>query len=91
MINGSDPTRPAIDIRGKAISIQGLTITGGSSGIEVQRGASAVIDNNTIDSSGGHGVVVNQLAFAVLTNNTIREQRRGRSDSQGRCRRAHRI
>ena len=71
VINGSDSTRPAIDIRGKAISIQGFTITGGSAGIEVQRGANAVIDYNVIDSTGGDGVVVNQLAFAVLTNNTI--------------------
>jgi Right handed beta helix region len=72
IISGSDPTRPTLDVRGKAISIQGFTITGGSSGIEVQRGANAVIDNNIIDSVGGPGVVVNQLAFAVMTHNTIR-------------------
>jgi len=70
-IHGSDPTRPAIDVRGKAVSIQGFTITGGASGIEVQRGASAVINNNTIDGTGGSGVVVSQQAFAILTNNTI--------------------
>ncbi len=70
-INGVNPNSPALDIRGKAISVDGFTITGGSSGIEVQRGANAVIDNNVIDSTGGHGVIVNQLAFAVLTNNTI--------------------
>ncbi len=71
VINGSDPSRPAIDVRGKAVSIQGFTITGGANGIEVERGSNAVINNNTIDSMGGHGVVVNQQAFAVLTNNTI--------------------
>jgi parallel beta-helix repeat protein len=70
-INGTDPTRPALDVRGKAISIQGFTITGGSSGVEIQRGANAVIDSNVIDGTGGHGVVVNQLAFGVLTNDTI--------------------
>jgi parallel beta-helix repeat protein len=71
VINGSDPSRPAIDVRGKAVSIQRLTITGGSDGIVVQRGANAVINNNMIDGTGGPGVVVNQQAFAVLTNNTI--------------------
>jgi hypothetical protein len=71
VINGPDPTRPAIDVRGKAVSIQGFVITGGSSGIEIQRGANAVIDSNVIDGTGGHGVVVNQLAFAVLSNNAI--------------------
>ena len=71
VINGSDPSRPAIDIRGKAVSIQGLAITGGSNGIVVQRGANAVINNNMIDGTGGPGVLVNQQAFAVLTNNTI--------------------
>jgi hypothetical protein len=71
MIHGSDSTRPAIDVRGKAVSIEGFIITGGSGGIEIQRGSNAVIDSNVIDGAGGHGVVVNQLAFAVLINNTI--------------------
>ncbi len=71
VINGVDPSLPAIDVRGNAIVIQGFTITGGSNGIEVQRGAKALITDNVIQNTGGSGVVVNQLAFAVLTNNTI--------------------
>ena len=71
VIDGFDLTKPAVDIRGKAIAIQRFTIFDGSSGIAVQRGANALIDNNIIDTTGGHGVVVSQLAFAVLTNNTI--------------------
>jgi hypothetical protein len=72
VIDGLDLSKPAIDVRGKAISIQRFTIIEGSSGIEVQRGANAFIDSNTIDGTDGHGVVVSQTAFAVLTNNTIR-------------------
>jgi aldose sugar dehydrogenase len=70
-INGVNPNSPALDIRGKAISVNGFTITGGSSRIEVQRGANAVINNNVIQNTGGNGVVVSQLAFAVFTNNMI--------------------
>src|SRR5262249_14722442 len=70
-INGLDPNSPALDIRGKAISVEGFTITGGSNRIAVQRGANAIIENNVIHNTGGDGVVVNQLAFAVLTTNTI--------------------
>ncbi len=70
-INASDPTRPAIDVRGKAVSIRHFTITGGSSGIEVERGSNAVIEQNIIQNTFGSGVAVRQQAFAVLTNNTI--------------------
>ncbi len=70
-INGANPNSPALDIRGKAISVDGFIITGGSNGIEVQRGANLVINNNAIQNTQGDGVVVNQSAFAVLTNNMI--------------------
>jgi parallel beta-helix repeat protein len=66
-----DPSKPALDIRGKAIFIGGFTITGVGDGIVVQRGSNVVMDSNVIENTGGNGVVVNQLAFAVLTNNTI--------------------
>jgi nitrous oxidase accessory protein NosD len=71
VINGVDPSRPAIDARGRTLLIEGFTITGGSSGIEVQRESKALINNNVIQNTGGSGVVVSQLGFAVLTNNTI--------------------
>ncbi len=84
-INGVDASKPALDIRGKAISVDGFTITGGSNRIEVQRGSNAVIKNNVIQDIGisssngipsesGNGVVVHQLAFAVLINNTIQKR-----------------
>jgi parallel beta-helix repeat protein len=70
-ITGLDPNKPTLDVRGKAIFINNLNITGGSSGIHVQRGANAVIDTNVIHNNGGRGILVSDLAFAVITNNTI--------------------
>jgi parallel beta-helix repeat protein len=70
-IHGTDSTKPALDIRGKAIFIGGFTITGGRDGIVVQRGSNVVLDGNVVQNTGGSGIVVNQLAFAILTNNTI--------------------
>jgi parallel beta-helix repeat protein len=69
-INGTS-SGPALDIRGKAILITGLVITGGTDGIRVQRSANAVISGNTIQSTGNFGVVVSQGAFAVITSNTV--------------------
>jgi parallel beta-helix repeat protein len=70
-IHGTDPTKPALDIRGKAIFIGGMTITGGRDGIVVQRGSNVVLDGNVVQNTGGGGIVVNQLAFAIVINNTI--------------------
>ena len=72
-INGPSSATPTINVRGKGITIQGLNITGGSNGIEVNRGSNAVINNNIVHATGGAGVVVYELAFAVITNNTIQD------------------
>ncbi len=69
-ISGPDASLPTINVRGKGILIQGFSITGGSSGIHVNRGSNAVINGNTIDSS-AFGIQVDQQSFAVITNNTI--------------------
>ena len=70
-IVGASPSSPALNIRGKGILIQGMTITGGGDGVVVNRGSNAVINTCIIQNTGGHGLVVNQLAFAVLTGNQI--------------------
>jgi parallel beta-helix repeat protein len=70
-INGPDANNPTLDVRGKAIYINQLTITGGNQGIQVERGSNAVIDANVIQNTGSNGIVVSQLAFAVIINNTI--------------------
>jgi parallel beta-helix repeat protein len=69
-INGPDASLPTINVRGKGILIQGLVITGGKSGVHVNRGSNAVIHSNTIDSS-DYGIQLDQQSFAVVTNNTI--------------------
>jgi len=70
-INGPNSGSPTVSIRGKGILVQGFTVTGGSSGISVNRGSNAVVSNNTIQTASGDGVVVEQLGYAVLTGNTI--------------------
>ena len=70
VIDGAHSSLPVIDIRGKAISVQGFTIRGGRDGIEVHRSANAVINSNVIQNMAA-GIVVYEVAFAVITNNTI--------------------
>ena len=45
-INGPSSSSPTLNVRGKGILIQGFTITGGSDGVDVNRGSNAVINNN---------------------------------------------
>ncbi len=68
---GATANSPVFNVRGKGILIQGLTITGGSDGIVVNRGSNAVIYNNIIANAIGNGITVKQLSFAAITNNTI--------------------
>ena len=73
-VHGPDTSLPTITIRGKGISINALTITGGKSGVHVNRGSNAVIDGNGITTDlflGGAGIQVDQQSFAVITNSTI--------------------
>jgi parallel beta-helix repeat protein len=70
-INGPDSTRNAIQVRGRGITIKGVTISGGSSGISVLRGGTATIDGNFIDSTGQHGINIGNGSFATIVNNTI--------------------
>jgi len=70
-ISAPSSVSPALNVRGKGVLIQGLTIAGGSHGVHVNRGSNAVINNNVIQNSNGNGVLVDELAVAVLTNNTI--------------------
>ena len=67
---------PAIQVLAREITIKGLTVTGGSFGISVNRGATAVIDNNIIRNVGRSGLEVSQNSFARITNNTIEHNAR---------------
>ena len=71
--NPINPNPPAIQTIGKGIRIKGLTInsTEGQDGIQVIRGGTAFIENNTIQGSGRSGIVVAMSSFAHIIGNTI--------------------
>lgn len=71
IINGPNATLNTILVRGREITIRGLLITGGRVGIDVGRGATAVIDGNTIDRTGRNGITVGSFGSANIVNNTI--------------------
>ena len=70
-LNGPNANSPTLNVRGKGIVIQNLTISGGSQGIHVNRGSNAVINSNVIENTNGNGVLIDELAFSVIINNTI--------------------
>jgi nitrous oxidase accessory protein NosD len=70
-IKAPDPGRPAIQVLGREVTIKGFTVIGGSFGIAVNRGATAVVDANTIQNAAHTGLEVSQNSFARIINNTI--------------------
>jgi parallel beta-helix repeat protein len=70
-INAADARQPAIQVLGREITIKGLAVTGGFFGIAINRGATAVIDNNTIRNAAHSGIEVSQNSFARIINNSI--------------------
>jgi nitrous oxidase accessory protein NosD len=72
VING-DPTRPTVLVGGDNIIINQLTITGGQAGVVVYRKGYAIIDGNTIESTGGYGIGLENSATARIVNNKIRD------------------
>ncbi len=70
-IKAPDPGQPAIQVLGREITIKGFTVIGGSFGIAINRGATAVIDANTIENAANTGLEVSQNSFARIINNTI--------------------
>ena len=70
-INGTDSNSNTVNISGRRITIKGFTITGGSRGVLVNRGAEATIDGNTIQATGGEGIELFNGASARILNNVI--------------------
>lgn len=75
-VNGPDPNRHSIEVRGRGIIIKGFTVTGGRSGIAVGWGGSALIDGNTIHNTGAHGVTLHHGSNASIINNVIQRNAR---------------
>jgi hypothetical protein len=71
-IHGPDSTVNTLQIRGpRGVTVKGLTISGGRVAIDVSRGASAVIDGNTIEGTARNGITLGAFASANIINNTI--------------------
>jgi nitrous oxidase accessory protein NosD len=74
-ITALDAGQPAVQVLGREITIKGFMVSGGFFGIAVNRGGTALIDNNTIEGAGHSGVEVSQNSFGRIVNNTIRRNR----------------
>jgi parallel beta-helix repeat protein len=70
-IKAVDAGQPAIQILGREITIKGFTVIGGSFGIAINRGATAIIDTNTIQNAAITGLEISQNSFGRIVNNTI--------------------
>ena len=71
-IAAKDPGKPAIQVLGREITIKGFTVTGGFFGVAINRGATAIIDNNIIQDAAHSGIEVSHNSFGRIINNTIR-------------------
>src|SRR6476620_9831295 len=77
-ISPPDAGRPAVQVLGREITIKGFTVTGGSFGIAINRGATAILDHNTVRNAANSGFEVSHNSFARIINNTVeRNQQHG--------------
>ncbi len=84
VIAAADATLPTITIHGRRTTVSGFdSISGGSTGILVERNAAAEILGNTIENTVGdpvkrigNGIQVRQSSFAWIENNTVRNAAR---------------
>ena len=74
-ISARDARQPAVQVLGREVTIKGFNVTGGFFGIAVNRGGTALIDNNTIEGAAHSGIEVSQNSFGRVVNNTIRRNR----------------
>ena len=70
-IKAPNGRQPAIQVLGREVTLKGFTVTGGSFGIAINRGATAVIDSNTIEHAAVAGLEVSHNSFARVINNTV--------------------
>ena len=71
-INGPDPALNTVSARGvRALTVRGFRITGGRTGISIDRGSSAFIDGNTIEYAGRIGIIAGGWSTVNITNNII--------------------
>ena len=73
-INGSgNPNAPAVQVRGRRITIKGFTIIGGRHGVQLNAGGTGTVDSNKISNAAAHGVGVHNNSSAQIVDNTIEQ------------------
>lgn len=70
-IDALDARRPAVQVLGREVTIRGFTVTGGTFGIAINRGATGTIDRNTVRNAAISGLEVSHNGFARIVNNTV--------------------
>src|SRR5215471_4511616 len=76
-IDPPDSTRPAVQVLSREVTIKGLIVVGGQFGIAVNRGATAIVDGNTVRNAKISGLEVSQNSFGRIVNNTIEDSQNG--------------
>jgi hypothetical protein len=71
-IRAVDPAENAVNIRGRGVTLQGFTVSGGDRAIAMQNGGAAIITGNIIEGAATFGVQVSRNSFARVIGNTIR-------------------
>ena len=66
------PAAHGIYVRGRVITITGLTVRGGADGIHLSGPAHAVIDGNVVVDNTGRGIHLDKGSVAQIVGNTIR-------------------
>ena len=70
-IDAPDARRPGVQVLGREVTIKGFTVTGGTFGIAINRGATGTIDRNTVRNAAISGLEVSHNGFARIVNNTV--------------------
>jgi parallel beta-helix repeat protein len=74
-IHAPDARQPAIQVLGREVTVKGLIVTGGQFGISINRGATAIVEGNTMENAALSGLEVSQNSFARVVKNSIRQNR----------------
>jgi nitrous oxidase accessory protein NosD len=67
------PSPHTVFIRGKDITVKGITVTGGLDGIHLAGPASAELDGNVVVKAARAGIHIDKGSVARILNNTIQE------------------
>ncbi len=70
---GSAPSPHTVFIRGKDITVKGITVVGGLDGIHLSGPASAELDGNVISKAGRAGIHIDKGSIVRVINSTIQE------------------